>query len=90
MDAKESASGRRAEAKRRFRRLMLVMLGVTGVVLVVAFSWLISTGSPLPLHFVIAVSLAVICSLMLAAGLMGLVFFSDASGADRNQHDPDA
>jgi uncharacterized protein (DUF983 family) len=90
MNAKDSDAERRAEARRRFRRLMLVMVGATCVVLVVAFSWLISTGSPMPIHFIIAVSLAVICSLMLAATLMGLVFFSDSSGADHSRHDSDS
>ncbi|MGQ5702705.1 hypothetical protein ACUJ46_11710 [Sandaracinobacteroides sp. A072] len=73
---------RMAEAKRRFVRLMQLMLAATLLVLVLAFSWLHATGTPLPFHFIVAISLAVIGSLMLAAALMGLVFFSHASGAD--------
>ncbi len=67
---------------------MKVMLAATLVVLAVAFTWLYQTGTPLPLHFVLAVCVAVIGSLMLAAALMGLIFFSAASGADENQNDP--
>jgi hypothetical protein len=61
---------------------MKLMGAVTLLVLAGAFTWLYQTGTPLPLHFVLAVSVAVIGSLMLAAALMGLVFFSAASGAD--------
>lgn len=88
MSIEPSNAGRMADARRRFRRLMLVMLGVTATVLVLAFTWLHQTGTPLPLHFIIAISIAVVGSLMLAAALMGLVFFSNASGADEARTDP--
>lgn len=86
---KESDRQRRmTDARRRFWRLMQLMLGVTAVVLAVAFTWLHRTGTPLPLHFILAISIAVVGSLMLAAALMGLVFFSNASGADEGPEDP--
>ena len=41
-------------------------------------------------HLVLAVSLAILLSLLLAAGLMGLVFFSAESGHDRRVADENA
>lgn len=82
-------SARMADARKRFFLLMKIMLVVTILVLALAFTWLHQTGTPLPIHFIAAISLAVIGSLGLAATLMGLVFFSHASGADDapDQHD---
>lgn len=78
-----------AEAKRRFILLMKIMLGASGTVLVAAFSWLYATGTPMPPAFIGAIVVAVVGSLMLAAALMGLIFFSAASGADSDSHRPD-
>jgi hypothetical protein len=72
----------RAEAWARYRRLLRAMLLVVAVVLVLAFAWLAATGTPMPAHFVIAVSLGVAASLMLTAALMGLLFLSSSTGAD--------
>lgn len=76
------AETRMAEARRRFVRLMKLMFGASLVTLLLAFAWLYATGTPMPLPFLGAIAVAVIGSLMLAAALMGLVFFSAASGAD--------
>lgn len=70
------------EARRRFALLMKLMLGVSGVVLAICFAWLHHSGTPMPLPFIGAIVVAVVGSLMLAAALMGLIFFSAASGAD--------
>jgi hypothetical protein len=70
------------EARRRFARLMKLMFGASLVTLLGAFAWLYASGTPMPLPFLGAIAVAVIGSLMLAAALMGLVFFSAASGAD--------
>lgn len=70
------------EARRRFALLMKLMLGVCAIVLVIAFTWLHRSGTPMPLPFIGAIVVAVVGSLMLAAALMGLIFFSSASGAD--------
>jgi uncharacterized membrane protein (DUF485 family) len=78
------ATSARESARRRFGQLLKIMLAATALVLLLAFAWLDSVGTPLPAHLVIAVSIAVAGSLMLAAALMGLVFFSNASGADRH------
>ena len=73
---------RMRDARQRFARLIKLMLGACAVVLAVAFTWLYQTGTPLPLSFIGAIVVSVVGSLMLAAALMGLVFFSAASGAD--------
>lgn len=89
MDQK-TQNHREPTARQRFARLMLVMVAATVLVLIGAFTWLHSTNTPMPFHFIAAVSLAVVGSMMLAAILMGLIFFSSASGRDSNQdpHDP--
>jgi type III secretory pathway component EscU len=71
-----------AEARRRFARLMKLMFGASLVTLLIAFAWLYATDTPMPLPFLGAIAVAVVGPLMLAAALMGLVFFSAASGAD--------
>jgi type III secretory pathway component EscU len=76
------AEARMIEARQRFARLMKLMFGVSLLTLLVAFAWLYATDTPMPLPFLGAIAVAVIGSLMLAAALMGLVFFSAASGTD--------
>lgn len=85
-----AAQLRMLEARRRFARLMKLMFGASLVTLVGAFAWLHATDTPMPLPFLGAIAVAVVGSLMLAAALMGLVFFSAASGADESadSHDP--
>lgn len=82
MNTDAARNARMADARKRFFLLMKIMLAVTALVLVLAFTWLHQTGTPLPIPFIVAISFAVVGSLMLAAALMGLVFFSHASGAD--------
>jgi FtsH-binding integral membrane protein len=71
-----------ADARRRFVRLMKLMFAASLLVTAGAFIWFRLTGVPTPWPFVAAVAFAVFGSLMLAAALMGLIFFSAASGAD--------
>ncbi|MDX2080476.1 MAG: hypothetical protein SFU53_06805 [Terrimicrobiaceae bacterium] len=71
-----------ADARRRFARLMKLMFAASLAVTAAAFLYFRLTGTPTPLPFIGAILVAVIGSLMLAAALMGLVFFSAASGAD--------
>lgn len=74
----------RAEAWARYRRLLRAMLVAVALVLALAFAWLAATGTPMSVHFVIAVSLGVGASLMLSAALMGLLFLSSSTGADED------
>jgi hypothetical protein len=69
------------------RTLLLAAASASAVLLPLALYWLSATGSGLRLHLVIAVSLAIVLSLLLAAGLMGLVFHSAASGHDQRVAD---
>lgn len=71
-----------AEHWRRFRRLMLWMFGFSLAVVGLALWWMRAQGVVLHLHFIIAMGLGIALSLMLAAGLMGLVFVSARSGVD--------
>lgn len=71
-----------AAAWAQYRRLLRIMGLVTAVAVVAGLGWLYATDTPMPFHFVAAITLAIVGSLMLSAALMGLVFFSNASGAD--------
>ncbi len=71
-----------ADARRRYLRLMKLMAAASLLVTLLALAWFHASGTPMPLPFLGAIAVAVIGSMMLAAALMGLVFFSAASGAD--------
>ncbi len=71
----------------RYWRLMRWMLAFTLVVTVIvltAFWW---NNGMVSIHFFIATAGAIIFSLMLTAGLMGLVFLSSGSGHDESIED---
>ncbi|MBV7257745.1 hypothetical protein KCG44_13210 [Pacificimonas sp. WHA3] len=73
----------RISAKRRFGWLF-GCAGTAGIaVAVAALAWISKDGAALPLHMIISVSLASIMSMLLAAGLMGLIFLSSDSGHDQ-------
>lgn len=75
---------------RRFRVLLLSALGAGAAAVPLALWYLSSAGVSLTPHLVLAVSLAILLSLLLAAALMGLVFFSAESGHDRRVADENA
>lgn len=77
-----------ADGWRRYRRLLRIMLLVTALALAVGFAWLYATDTPMHWQFLLAVGFAIAGSLMLAAALMGLVFLSDAIGADDDAASP--
>lgn len=76
-----------ADLRRRFRRLLGITAGVALLTLAVVFGSLWLAGVELRLHFVIALSLGITFSLLLAGGLMGLVFLSSRSGHDDSIRD---
>ncbi len=84
MPLQASNDGQRSLAGhwRWFRRLMAWMFAFSLTVVAIAVTWLIRTGTPMHLHFLIAMGLGITLSLMLGAGLMGLVFVSARSGID--------
>lgn len=67
---------------RWFRRLMAWMLLFSLAMVALAIWWMHAQGVELRLHFMIAMGLGIALSLMLGAGLMGLVFVSSRSGVD--------
>lgn len=79
-----------AYAWRRYKRLMLWMASASLTATVgclYLLSWMIGD---IPIHMLIATSLGVFISVMLASALMGLVFLSAGSGHDDSVKDFDA
>ncbi len=74
---------------RQFRRTMAWMAGFAAVSIAVALLVLQAQGVVLRFHLVIAIALAIGVSILLAGGLMGLVFASDRGGYDETTIDPD-
>ncbi len=75
---------------------MFGIAGSLGLITSAAALYYLSDGSwDLPIHLIIAVTLAATLSMLLAAGLMGLIFLSSASGHDQAaadegaRHEPD-
>jgi uncharacterized protein (DUF2062 family) len=66
----------------RYKRMMRWMALVALAAVIAALAYLKETGTPMPLHMVIATSLGVGLSVLLGTGLMGLIFVSDAGGHD--------
>lgn len=81
---RSSHQQRLEQARRRFARLMKAAAAASVLVTALAFVFFRITETPTPLPFIGAVAVAIVGSLMLTAALMGLVFFSSASGADED------
>ncbi len=71
-----------AHAWKRYRCLMLRMLGMTGAVVALILLLLYQQGGGVSVHFYIAVGLGVGFSMLLMSALMGLVFLSNGTGHD--------
>jgi hypothetical protein len=78
---------RSATAWRRYKRLMLWMAGAALVAVILAVTWLKSSGGPVPIQMIIATIAGVGFSVLLGTALMGLVYFSNNSGHDERTHD---
>ncbi len=72
----------------RFRRLMSRMAFGTTAAIVAVFVVLWWRTGPMPIHFIIAISLGVFAMVMLTGALMGLVFVSSSTGHDEDVLDP--
>jgi uncharacterized protein (DUF2062 family) len=66
----------------RYTKMMRWMALVALAAVIAALAYLKATGTPMPLHMVIATSLGVFLTILVDTGLMGLVFLSDSSGHD--------
>lgn len=65
-----------------FRRLMLVVVAITVLAVGAALAWLQASGAPARWELWLAVTVGVAGTMLLAGGLMGLVFVSNRSGHD--------
>jgi hypothetical protein len=72
----------------RYWRLMRGMFAFTLLITAFALTAFWWTNGFLSIHFYIATAGAIIFSMMLMAGLMGLVFLSSGSGHDESVEDP--
>jgi hypothetical protein len=72
----------------RYWRLMRGMFAFTLLITVFALTAFWWTNGFVSIHFYIATAGAIIFSMMLMAGLMGLVFLSSGSGHDESVEDP--
>ena len=66
----------------RFGRMMAWTLALALICVGAAVWWMVAQGVAMRLHFVIAMALGITLSLLLGAGLMGLVFVSARTGID--------
>jgi len=75
---------------RNFRRLMWAMAVLTVIVLGATLAYMMASGAPMRLHFVIALGGGIILTLGLSGALMGLAFLSNRTGhdADVGRADP--
>jgi hypothetical protein len=71
-----------------FRRLMIWMFAFSLVVVAIAVCYMHQQGVPLRPWLLLPLGLGIMLSLMLAAGLMGLVFVSARSGIDDGVYTP--
>ena len=72
----------------RYKRLMLWMFGFTLFVTAAALTTFWWFNGFVSIHFYIATAGAIIASIMLMAGLMGLVLLSSGTGHDEAIEDP--
>ncbi len=73
---------RRHRAWLHYVRMMRWMALVAVGAVIAVLAYLKATGTPMPIHLVIATSLGVGLTVLLGTGLMGLIFLSDAGGHD--------
>ncbi|HEX5182432.1 MAG TPA: hypothetical protein VFW19_04675 [Allosphingosinicella sp.] len=66
----------------RYKKMMRWMALASVLAVIAALAYLKATGTPMPLHLVIATSLGVGLTVLLGTALMGLVFLSDTGGHD--------
>jgi cellulose synthase/poly-beta-1,6-N-acetylglucosamine synthase-like glycosyltransferase len=72
---------------RRFRRLMAWMFLTTVTVVIGTMTMLYREVGMVSIHFYIAIAIGLSFAMLLMAGLMGLVFLSNASGHDASVDD---
>jgi hypothetical protein len=86
--ARPPAHERPADAWARYKQMMKWMALAAVVTVLLALIWLKSFGEPVPLHMTIATILGVGLTVLVGAGLMGLIFLSDRTGMDEEAGRP--
>lgn len=71
-----------AAAWARWRRLMVLVGGVTILTIAAALAYFHAQDEPVSIHFYIALTLGVGATMMLGGALMGLAFLSSGTGHD--------
>ena len=66
----------------RYRRMMTWMALLAAVTAALSLLYLYESGSPLPIHLVIATIAGIGLTVLVGTGLMGLMFLSHRSGHD--------
>lgn len=74
--------GRAAEAWKRYWAIMRWMALLAIVTILLALIYLKRSGSPLPIHMLIATIAGVGLTILVGTGLMGLLFVSNRAGID--------
>lgn len=72
----------------RWKRMMLLMAGITAITVAIVLGYLWFVVSDVSIHFYIAAGLGVAASMLLMSALMGLVFMSNGTGHDNSVVDP--
>jgi len=75
-----------ATLRRRYWRLVGIMALVAIATIAGALWYIQASGTPLRLHVALAMSLGIGLTLLLAGGLMSLLFFSSRSGHDERAY----
>ncbi len=78
-----------AHAWGRYRRLMLLMFGLTTLVVALALYLMYREVGMVSVHFFIATAIGISFSMLLMSALMGLVFLSSGTGHDEAVAEPD-
>ena len=73
---------RAAAAWKRYWTIMRWMALLAVVAVLLSLIYLKSSGQPVPIHMLIATAAGVGLTILVAAGLMGLLFVSNRSGYD--------
>jgi len=71
-----------AHAWARYKRLMLMMFGLTTVMVIIALTAVYFRVGMISPHFFIATGLGITFAMLLMSALMGLVFLSSGTGHD--------
>lgn len=77
-----------AHAWARYRRIMLLVGGITVIVVLAAMAAIYLLAEQASVHFYIATALGISFTMLLGGALMGLVFLSSGTGHDEAVMNP--